>query len=177
MSSPPFGMPSFFFEPYHTSSETTSGLRFFSPHLYTATVQQRTQQHCNPCISRARELLKCRTAIERKLQRAQFSLWEMKETKDTSSSLDFWCKEAQKRTPANNESRVPPLACRRFHSNSSPPQVRLQGLEAFLLVGKYSFDGKSGSNATFVNRKRSKEHPKMAKLCQSQFVALTHMIC
>jgi hypothetical protein len=36
-----------------------------------------------------------------------------------------------------------------------PTSSEATGLEAFLLVGKYSFDGKSGSNATFVNRKRS----------------------
>ena len=103
VSSPPFGSPSILFEPRHNSNKATSGLRF----LVLTSVQQRPQEHCNPCISRAGEMLKCRTATERKIQRAQFSLWEMKETKDTSSSLDFWCKEAQKRTPANNESRVP----------------------------------------------------------------------
>jgi len=37
MPNPPFGMPSIFFEPHHTSSKATSGLRFFSPYLYTAT--------------------------------------------------------------------------------------------------------------------------------------------
>jgi hypothetical protein len=52
-------------------------------------------------------MLKCRTATERKLQRAQYYLRQMKETKDNSYSLDFLCKEAQKRTQANNESRVP----------------------------------------------------------------------
>jgi hypothetical protein len=31
-------MPNISFEPRHTSSKATSGLRFFSPHLYTATV-------------------------------------------------------------------------------------------------------------------------------------------
>jgi hypothetical protein len=34
-------MPSISFEPRHNSSKATSGLRFFSTHLYTATVQQR----------------------------------------------------------------------------------------------------------------------------------------
>jgi hypothetical protein len=39
-SSPPFGMPSIFFEPYHNSSKDTGGLRRFHFHLYTATVQE-----------------------------------------------------------------------------------------------------------------------------------------
>jgi hypothetical protein len=52
-SSPPFGMPSFFFEPYHNSSKATSGLSYFILHLNTATVQQRLQQHSNPFNSGA----------------------------------------------------------------------------------------------------------------------------
>jgi len=38
----------------HDSSEATRGLRRFCFHLYTATVQQRLQQHRNPIISGAR---------------------------------------------------------------------------------------------------------------------------
>jgi len=41
LPSPPFGMPSIFFEPYHTSSKATSGLRRLYFRLRTATVQQR----------------------------------------------------------------------------------------------------------------------------------------
>jgi hypothetical protein len=43
MSSPPFGSPSFYFEPSQNSSKDTSCLRLPSIHLCTATVQQRLQ--------------------------------------------------------------------------------------------------------------------------------------
>ena len=49
------------------------------------------QPYSNPIISGAREMLQCRTATERNLQRAQCSLRRMKEAKDNSSSLDFLC--------------------------------------------------------------------------------------
>jgi hypothetical protein len=87
MPYPPFGMPKISFEPRHNSSEATSGLRL----LVLTSIQQLYSNGCTKSISGAREMLKCRTATERKLQRAKYFLRRMKQTKDNSSTLDFLC--------------------------------------------------------------------------------------
>ena len=72
------------------------------------------------------------------------------ETKDNSSSLNFLCEEEQERTPAHNESRILPSACRTFSSNPTISQVRLQGAWGVLLAWKYTFNQDIGRNRSLT---------------------------
>jgi len=55
------------------------------------------------------------------------------------------------RTAMDSRCRIPPSACRRFPSNPTRTQVRLQAAWAFFAVGQYLVDRKSDRNQIAYN--------------------------